>query len=116
MLYLIIVLFIVLLGTIIYFNSNLYCYIFEHKYWTLWESVCKNLSSAKFEEHYVNEEKPNLECYSFYVHDIGIGKPVKVIYWVKSNDVSVHTDKGCILSSFDKYHSNKAKNIIKSMI
>ena len=113
MLYLIIVLFVLLLGIIIYFDTTLYCYIFNHKDWVLWVSVCKNLSLAKFKEHYINEEKPDLECYNFYIHDIGIGKPVKVIYWVKSDNVSVHTDEGCILSPFDKYHSNKAADIIK---
>ena len=99
-------------------NNKIYCYIFEHKQWKLWKTVCKRLPYAKFDGHYLNEEKPYLECYNFYIHDIGIGAPVLVVYWVKSGEVSVHNLnlRECVLSSFDKYHSDKARNIIKGMI
>lgn len=97
-------------------GNKIYCYIFEHKAWKLWETVCRRLPLAKFDGYYIGKDKPYLENYEFYIHDIGINEPVIVIYWVCNDSVSVHTDKECILPSFDRYHSNKAKNIIKSMI
>lgn len=99
-------------------NDVLYCSVFEKKNWKLWEKVCKELYSARFVEHYEPKENPDLECYVFYIHDIGIGKPVRVIYWPTGKTVSVHDFGGteCILSGFDKYHVSKALEIIKDMI
>lgn len=112
------VLFLIMMLAVCFFENNkAYCYIFEHEEWKLWEIVCRCLPFAKFENHYIDKDKPYLENYKFYIHDIGVNEPVTVVYWVHSDNVSVHTNnKKCILSSFDKYHSNKAKNIIKSMI
>jgi hypothetical protein len=98
-------------------NNRLYCRIFEHKSWKLWEKVCKELPFAKFVEHFQYDARPGLENYKFYIHDIGIEKPVEVIYWAANSIVSVHDLSGeCVLSDFDRYHSDKAVEIIKGLL
>lgn len=76
--------------TIIFSSNKLYCKHYLKKDWDMWEKVCKELYSARFVGHYEFKENPSLECYDFYIHDIGIGKPVRVIYWTTQKIVSVH--------------------------
>lgn len=102
-----------LITTILCLFNRTYCFIFEHKDWNLWNRVCKELPSAKFAERFhTNGRFSYLNNYKFAIEDIGIGKPVRVFYWESDGHVSVHTDEGCLLSYFDKYHVKKAARII----
>ena len=98
-------------------NNKAYCYLFEHKNWKLWESVCKALPNAIFVKHYISEDRPDLDSYNFYVCIDEVGLPIEIVYWENTGKTSVHTKNGvCLLSSFDKYHSNKARQILKPML
>ena len=99
--------------------GKIYCYLFEHKDWQKWEKVCQVLPELKLSEHCVFDECEKLNSYEFLLPNIGISdKDLIVIYWETINEVSVHeVDSGeCILCPFDKYHSNKAVEILKQRI
>lgn len=114
---LLVLLFIPILVFVLLVNYLLYCYVFEHKSWVLWEKVCKALPYAKFISHNHWDEVPKLENYRFYIQNLDEDGGLEVMYWVKSDSVSVHKETGeCVLSDFDKYHSNKAAKIIKTSL
>ena len=99
--------------------GKIYCYLFEHKDWQKWEKVCQVLPELKLSEHRVFDECEKLNSYGFLLPNIGISdKDLVVIYWETINEVSVHeVDSGeCILCPFDRYHSNKAVEILKQRI
>ena len=96
-------------------NNKLYCKYFSRKEWNLWEKVIEKLKEykgtidvAKFDNY------PNLN--SFYINIEINSKKYKIVYWIKERAVSVHQDIGCILSDFDKYHSDIAAKIIEEKI
>lgn len=97
-------------------NNKIYCYIYEHKEWVLWEEVCKKLQLAKFVDHYTYEDAPKYNNFSFYIYDIKDG--VEVLYYENIERVCVFDlqNHNCLLSNFDQYHSKKAIEIIKKMI
>ena len=100
-------------------NNKLYCRIFEHEDWVKWEKVCQVLPELKLSIHYVSDECEKLNNYKFALPDIGIDdNHLMIIYWETTNEVSVHRiDTGaCILSPFDRYHSNRAVEILKQRI
>lgn len=96
----------------IIFNSNrLYCFIYEHKAWKLWDKICKHLQEAKFIRYYTDDNADTIIYFQFKLTVDSID--YDIIYWCKENTVSVHHKNKCLLSDFDKYHSNKAAKIIK---
>lgn len=96
-------------------NNKIYCYIYEHKEWVLWEEVCKKLQFAKFAGHHTYEDAPECNNFRFYIHDIKGG--VEVTYFENIETVGVFDlQNNCLLSDFDRYHSKKAIEIIKKMI
>lgn len=105
--------------SVVFSVNTWYCYVFEHKSWVLWEKVCKALPYAKFisHSHYHENENSELENYRFYIQNPNGDGGLVVIYWVNPGIVSVHReDNECVLSDFDKYHSDKAVKIIKNSL
>lgn len=95
-------------GVIIFNSNRLYCFVFEHKEWKLWNKICKHLQEAKLVDYYKDTKLTNFR-FKLIIDSIDYD----IIYWCKNNTVSVHHKNECILSGFDKYHSNKATEIIK---
>lgn len=96
-------------------NNKIYCYIYEHKDWVLWEEVCKKLQFAKFAGHNTYKDTPQYNNFVFYMQDIKDG--VKVSYYENLGVISVFDSQNkCLLSDFDQYHSKKAIEIIKKMV
>lgn len=98
---------------IIFKSNRLYCFVFEHKDWKLWNKICKHLKEAKLIKY--NEDHNGTSFYFKFGLTID-SIDYDIIYWCEDNVVSVHHDKQCILSYFDKYHSNKAAEIIKQYL
>lgn len=98
----------------IIFNSNrLYCFIYNHKSWKLWDKICKHLQEAKLIKYCIDEDGTAVYFkFRLIIDSIGYN----VIYWCEDNTVSVHCGDECILSDFDEYHSNKAAEIIKKYL
>ena len=101
--------------TIIFANNKLYCKYFCKKEWNLWEKVIEKLKEQGGIIHiFKSDDYPDIN--SFHI-DIEIdSEKYELIYWVKTNSVSVHQDTKCILCDFDRYHSNMAVEIMKEEI
>lgn len=100
-------------------NHKLYCYVFEHRDWVLWKRVCELIPTLEPPfTHYVCEEEPVLNNYRWTLPDIGIGEETMLIYWENLNEVSVHRfgGRGCVLSPYDRYHSDLAVEAVKKLI
>lgn len=95
---------------IIFKSNRLYCFVFNHKDWKLWNKICKHLKEAKL----VEQSKDNNGTAIYFRFELVINSiNYDIIYWCDDNMVSVHNENECVLSFFDKYHSNKAAKIIK---
>lgn len=99
---------------IIFNNNKLYCKYFNRKEWNLWKKVIKKLKEAETINVAKFDNLPNLN--SFYINIEINSEKYKIIYWIKERVVSVHQDIECILSNFDKYHSDMAVKIIEEKI
>lgn len=101
--------------TIIFANNKLYCKCFCKKEWNLWKKVIEKLKEQEGTIHVQKyDDYPHLG--SFHI-DIEIdSEKYELVYWVKTNSVSVHQDTKCILCDFDRYHSNMAVEIMKEKI
>ena len=106
----------VLMVPVVFSINKWYCYVFEHKSWVLWEKVCKVLLDAKLVKYHHWDEYPELESYHVPIQNPDEDGVIDVVYWVKQDCVSVHKETECILSDFDKYHSTKAVEIIRSFL
>ena len=100
--------------SIIFNNNKLYCKYFNRKEWNLWKKVIKKLKEAEIINIAKFDNLPNLN--SFYINIEINSKKYKIVYWIKERAVSVHQDIECILSDFDKYHSDMAVKIIEEKI
>lgn len=100
--------------SIIFNNNKLYCKYFNRKEWNLWKKVIKKLKETETINVAKFDNLPNLN--SFYINIEINSKKYKIIYWIKERAVSVHQDIECILSDFDKYHSDVAAKIIEEKI
>ena len=98
---------------IIFSSDRIYCFVYEHKDWKLWNKICKHLQEAKLIKY---NEDYNGAAFYFEFRLIINSIDYDIIYWCKDSIVSVHHNKQCILSSFDKYHSNKAAEIIRQYL
>lgn len=92
-------------------------YVFFHKDWKRWEKIVDNADNMRLMDLHYYGEDDRLNNYKF-ISELD-GEDVLVIYWTEQGTVSVHDTKGgsilrddCILSGFDKYHSNKMAKII----
>ena len=95
-------------------NNKLYCKYFLRKEWNLWEKIIKKLKEVET----INVAKfDNLPSLNLLYTNIEINsEKYKIVYWIKERAVSVHQDMECILSCFDKYHSDMAAKIIEEKI
>lgn len=96
--------FIVLMNAVIFKERALYCYIYDHKDWKLWNYNINNVDKFKFEYKY------NGNYYFSY-------KDVKAILW---NDgmSSIHESNdscGCILCTFNTYKSKEFSTLLKQL-
>lgn len=103
-----------IVGLFICSNNKLYCKIYLRKEWEMWELVCANLHNATFCEHYYDKNYPEIENYSFIIPLNGIN--CDLIYWVITDRTSLHLNKECLLSGFDKYHSDLVTKWIKEQL
>ena len=101
--------------TIIFANNKLYCKYFCKKEWNLWKKVIEKLKEQGGIIHiFKSDDYPDINAFHI---DIEIdSEKYELIYWVKTNSVSVHQDTKCILCDFDRYHSNMAVEIMKEKI
>ena len=95
---------------IIYKSDRLYCFIYEHKDYKLWNKICKHLKEAKLIKY--SEDNDGTAIYFNFRLTID-SVDYDIIYWCENNIVSVHCRDKCVLSDFDKYHSDKAAEIIR---
>lgn len=87
------------LGLFVCFNKKLYCYVFEHKDWKLWNYFIKNYDQFKFEEHGILSDVYTFGDY--YAH-----------VWKHDGGVSVHKGVECILCSFIECKSKEFKKLL----
>lgn len=98
---------------IIFKSRRLYCFVFEHKDWKLWNKICKHLKEAKLIKCSVD----NNGAVIYFQFELVIDFiDYDVMCWCADNTVSIHHNNECILSSFDKYNSNKAAKIIRQYL
>ena len=106
-------------AVIIFSSRRRYCYVFEHREWNLWKEVLKNFDKAEYVEYFKHEGRPEIENYKFRV-TLDDGSKYRLIYWVASEDCSVHDYRDCgtecVLSSFDRYHSDIATEMVKKRL
>ena len=105
MIIVIIILVILLAVQLSFFNKKIYCYIFEHEDWKKWESYIRNVSQFQYEGNYPL-------CCSFIVPNTDITAEV----WKETGLCSIHDNYGCVLSTFDKYHSKKIAKLLMNKI
>ena len=88
-----------LLGLFVCLNKKLYCYVFEHKDWKLWNYFIKNYDKFKFVEHGCLSDVYTFEDY--YAH-----------VWKNDGTVSIHKEGECILCSFIECKSKEFKKLL----
>ena len=101
---------------LIVFSSNkLYCKHFCKKEWNLWEKVIEKLKEQRGIIYIsMYDDDPTLDAFRTNI-EIG-SKEYELVYWVNRGTASVHQGLNCILSGYDKYHSNMAVGIMKEKI
>lgn len=100
-------------GLLIFSNRRLYCYIFEHKMYKLWEYYLDNVDAIipnPEDSWYYNNSNLNIyHTKHFITHD-----NKNLTYWGNEDTVSIHEkNHDCILSTFDKYHNKLMVKALK---
>ena len=88
----------------IVYNDKAYCYVFRHKDWKLYEYFIRNYD--RFEYEY---SIGDVHC--FMIPDTNITAHI----W-SDNTFSIHRGTRTLLTSFDKYHSDKMKELLSKKI
>lgn len=99
---LIILLFLSLIA-IVTSSNTLTCYFFYHDEWMLWEKVIKNFDTKVF-----NKRFGNITVYNITINDITYN-----IYRWSDGSVSLFNGNDCILSTYDKYHQKKIRELFE---
>lgn len=100
---LIILLFLSLIA-IVTLSNTLTCYFFYHDEWMLWEKVIKNFDTKVFNKRFTNDT----------VYNITINNITYDIHYWSDGSVSLFNGNDCILSSYDKYHQEKIKELFEN--
>ena len=88
------------LGILICLNNTLYCFVYKHEDWKLWEHY------IKIEKEFVwNSENGLFEILNTNVH---------AHIW-EDGLCSIHWDGDC-LSTFDEYHSKKMAKLLMTKV
>lgn len=94
-------------------KSKLYCRLFNNEEWRGWEAVIENFDTIEFDDHYVYEDKPFINCYVFKLNING--ETCVLNYWEKTDIISVHyySEVYC-LCGFDQYHQKIVKEMLSN--
>lgn len=97
----------------IFSNRRLYCYIFEHEEYKLWEYYLNNVDTIIPDPEYKEyDNDPIVNIYNtkhFVTHNNKY-----LIYRVDEDNVSIHEKNcSCILSTFDTYHNKLMVKALK---
>ena len=106
----------VLFTTIVLNNDKLYCKVYLNKQWKLWEKVIENLKVCCNTIYvYKCDENPKLNNYRI---NIEIDENhYQLNYWPNIKTVGLFNEKNeCVLCGFDKYHVEKAIEIMEQKI
>lgn len=100
-------------GLLIFSNHRLYCYIFEHEMYKLWEYYLNNVDAIIPDPEYNwYDNNPSVNIYhtkQFITHD-----NKRLTYWGDADNVSIHEKNcDCVLSTFDKYHNKLMVKALK---
>lgn len=100
-------------GLLIFSNRRLYCYIFEHEDYKLWEYYLNNVDAIIPDPEYKEyDNNPIVNIYNakhFITHDNKY-----LIYWGNEDCASIHEKNcACILSRFDTYHNKLMVKALK---
>lgn len=99
---------------VMFSNQKIYCRLFERKDWALWEKILANFDTAENLGHNTWPDHPEVENYKFQV--TCEEKQYMLIYWAVKGVCSVHIDEDCVLSDFDRYHSDMAVKMVKDKL
>jgi len=97
-------------------NHNVYCYVFEHKQWKLWQGFIKNASQFQYVGRFDN-------CGDEYAwYDLFGNIRYRAIVWdkpigtdEKNNPLGVctiHQGTDCVLCNFSTKNSNKMADLL----
>ena len=111
-------LFLFLLLTLITLSiPKLYCFVWEHKEWKLWEEYIKRVDEFEFDNGLYKSYQFNLP-----------GTEIRAHVWKKDEDendpllntnagyCSIHNEWECICCTFDRYHSKKMADLLMAKI
>lgn len=99
------------------FIPRLYCFVWEHKEWKLWEEFIKRIDEFEF----------NSELYNSYQFIIP-KTDIRAYIWGKGENeddpllntsigyCSIHNDSECLCCTFDRYHSKKMADLLMEKI
>ena len=101
---------------IVFSNNKLYCKVYLNKQWKLWEKVIENLKvCCNTIFIFKCDENPKLNNYRI---NIEIDENhYQLNYWPNIKTVGLFSEKNeCVLCGFDKYHVEKAIEIMEQKI
>lgn len=97
-------------GLFVCLNNKLFCRIYLHEEWKLWEYLYSHIDEAVYDRYVCYDNLPDLESFVF---NLSLdGTDCQIIYWVKTNRCSVFVGDECLLCGFDKYHSDLIRDAL----
>lgn len=94
---------------------RLYCYVFEHKDWKLWEEYINRVDEFEFDNDFYKSYQFNLPETDIQAH-----------VWKEDEDdprlntitgyCSIHNKSECLCCTFDRYHSRKMADLLMAKI
>lgn len=99
------------------FIPRLYCFVWEHKEWKLWEEYIKRIDEFEFKNELYHS-------YQFIIPKTDI----RAYVWGKDENeddpllntaigyCSIHNEWECICCTFDRYHSKKMADLLMTKI
>ena len=99
------------------FIPRLYCFVWEHKEWKLWEEFIKRIDEFEFKNELYHS-------YQFIIPKTDI----RAYVWGRDEDeddlllntaigyCSIHNDSECLCCTFDRYHSKKMADLLMTKV
>lgn len=90
---------------------RLYCFVWEHKDWKLWEEYIKRIDEFEFDNGLFKSYQFNIPGTDIQAHVWKKDVPDKII-----GCCSIHNESECLCCTFDHYHSKKMADLLMAKI
>ena len=98
-------------------NNKVYCYVWEHKEWKLWEEFIKRIDEFEFDNGLYLSYQFNIPGTGIQAHvwknDENGDDPV---VGTTVGYCSLHNKSECLCCTFDRYHSKKMADLLMEKI